>query len=147
MADLKTAIGTDAVLNAGIQALVSARFYRAGMVPQSVASGKLQLPDRPFVSYDRITEPVHYDQLGQEAREALYQFNIVADTNSEAETVAAAIVAWLDRFRGLMGPTGNQTQILNATLDDTRDGLTPPTDASERGPQVVQQDWRIFYRP
>ena len=140
MADLMTALGAGATADAGIRALVGVvkgqpGVYRAGHVQQGAVM--------PYLVYQLISEVLLYHQGGQALWEAIYQFDCVADTATEAEALAKAVEDWLDNYRDTM----NGVTIRLATLDDERDAPAPPTDGTERGPWVVQQDYTVHYVP
>ena len=139
IADLVEALGAGALTDAGIGALCGSRVYRTGHVPQDAG--------RPYLVYERMGDAPARDQGGQTLREGEYRFHCVADDLNNAVPLGDAVLAWLDNFRGTMGLAGRIVTIRRAELTDRHSALTNPTDGSARGPQIVQQDYTIFYVP
>lgn len=129
MADVEKAVYAILSANAGVTALISTRIYPT-VIPQDVAL--------PAVAYQRIsTRPLHTQGNPATIARIRVQTTALATTYAQAKSVAAAVKAALNGYRGT---SGNIT-VRAATLADEADGY-----ASENNIYEARQDWFIWIK-
>jgi len=136
--DIKQALYEYLTADATVSGLVSTRIYPIGDVPQDAA--------RPYVTYQRISEPREYHQGGEaNLRGARFQLNCWADTPDGAETLGTAVADALSAYAGTMGANA-QVTVRGAFIDAVSDDIAAPQDATQRGPARAIVEALIWYR-
>lgn len=95
---------------AGLSAIVAARIYPIGNVPQN--------PTKPYVTYQQIDEPrEHAMGVDPPIRQPRFQFSAWADDSTSCRDVAAQIDAALSRFSGTQASIVIQDILKESELD------------------------------
>ena len=131
------AIGEGAVADSGIRGLVGLRIYRIGHVPQRTSL--------PYLIYQRVADPPRRYQGGHRLREAQYRFFCVGETVGDSLTLSDALLDWLDNYRGTLGLPTEPVTVRWAGLTARSHLPERPSNATERGPHIIEQDYTIFY--
>jgi len=115
--------------DAGVSALVGTRIYPL-VVPQDVAL--------PAIAYQRISGPRDHAHDGPSGLgRARMQFTFVGTSYSQAKSVAEAVRASLDGFKGTMGTVTVGAVLLDNEHDSWATAFDKP---------VVRHDYMIWYQ-
>lgn len=128
---MKAALRTFLLADSDIDAAVN-DVFAAGTVPQGTA--------RPYITLQRITgySERHLEGLNGVARE-LWQLDVWADTESEAESIKEDIRLRMDQYAGSM----STFTVYGIILSDVRDSTERVTDGSEDVLSRRSIDFRI----
>jgi hypothetical protein len=124
--------------DAGIVAEVGTNVFQSGDVKQDNAT--------KYIVVQRIDEPEERYQGGASSLyRAHFQTTCVAATQKAAKDIADAVKTCLNDFRGTMGTGANTCTVKRVAFESERDISSGPIDGTQRGPQVVFQDWIIWH--
>ena len=120
---IKTAIFKQLVATAAVTALIGERIFKKTL-PQGT--------ELPAINYELISKPTAGHLSGNDSilpKRPYFRFHCwsgVSDT--EAETVVAAVIAALQDFQGTMGGGGGVT-VQRSFLEEESDGYDPETES------------------
>lgn len=135
---IKSAIAAELKGDAGVSGLVGAHVYRT-MAPRNAPY--------PRVTFLQIGADIkRHLGGGSNLTEATFQFDCWDDNESGVTALAAAVLAALDNFQGLMGSGGNTATVRATFLSGPSDDFVAPTDARENGIYRNRFDAIVWHR-
>lgn len=120
---------------ATISSLVSSRVY-VGSVPQDATYPLILLTQMD-------TNEMNSFDVTSDLRAVTFDIDCKADRSVEADTLAAAVRAFIADYTGTAGSETIRAVLLNSESD----GFEPPTDNSGVGTYVVTLDVDVMYNP
>ena len=119
-----------------VAAIVGARIYRRGFVPET--------PTLPYLAYFEVSS-VHYRTAagGSGLADTRIQIDGYCDTDAQARALDDALRECLDNFTGTMGAGPNMIHVNHCGLDNGSDFADVPRHGQEFGQVGITHDYVI----
>lgn len=137
---LQTAIYSELSNVTAVTDLVGSTAIYAGRAPQSAGT--------TYIVYRKISNShIRHQRGGSGLAQARVQVDCVAGDTSTMDSIYDQVRRALDNFQGTLGVdgSGDEVAVDSCMLENDRDDLSPPEDASQEGPCRVSMDFMITY--